>query len=63
MASESLGDILDMLEEIESGYDDDFKWVDQSFIASIRKQVDENNYLSEKQKAAVWKIYTSGGKK
>ena len=53
-------DVYDMLEEIEQGYDDDFKWVDQSFIASIRKQIDSGKELSKAQEGAIESIYRSG---
>lgn len=53
-------DYLDMIDAIEQGYDDDFKWVDQSFIASLRKQIDSGKELSEKQKNALMNIYTKG---
>ena len=55
---ESLGDYLDMLNEIEQGYDDDFIWVDQEFITSLQTQILNKNNLSEKQKIAIRNIYT-----
>lgn len=51
-------DYLDMLEAIEQGYDDDYKWVDQAFIASLRKQLEQKNDLSDNQKEALTNIYT-----
>lgn len=56
--AETLGDYIDMLDEIEQGYDDDFKWVNQEFITSLRSYIDKNNMLSDKQKIAIRNIYT-----
>lgn len=57
MASESLGDYMDMLTEIEQGYDDEFSWVDSKFVFSMIQQLKENNDLSDKQKIAIRNIY------
>jgi len=54
-----MNDYLDMLEAIEQGYDDDFKWVDEQFIESLRKQLDSGKEFSEKQKQALINIYES----
>ena len=56
--SELVNDYLDMLDAIEQGYDDDFKWVDKSFIESLRKQIDSGKELSDKQKQAILNIYS-----
>lgn len=59
--TESLGDYIDMLDTIEQGYDDEFSWLtDHSFISSIRKQIEDNKPLSDKQKEAIRNIYTKG---
>ena len=52
-------DYMDMLEAIEQGYDDNFKWVDDKFIESLRKQLDSGKEFSEKQKQAIMNIYES----
>lgn len=54
---EYLGDYMDMLEEIEQGYDDDFKWVDQNFIESLKEQLMKKGKLSEKQMQSIRNIY------
>jgi hypothetical protein len=52
-------DYLDMLEEIEQGHKDDFKWVDQEIIDDFRLIIDYGNELTESQKAAIKNIYNS----
>jgi hypothetical protein len=52
-------DYLDMLDAIEQGYDDDFKWVDNIFIESLRRQIDAGVELSENQKQAIQNIYNA----
>lgn len=56
--NESLGDYIEIIEEIENGHNDEFKWVDQTFIQSLKRQLFERNYLSDRQKEALRKIYT-----
>lgn len=55
-------DYIDMLDEIEQGYDDDFSWVDQTFISSLRTYIEKNNTLTDGQKKALRNIYTARSK-
>lgn len=50
-------DYLDMLDAIEQGYDDEYSWVDQEFISSIRKQIDSGKELSKNQIQAIENIF------
>lgn len=62
LIDKDLGDYLEMIEEIEQGYDDDFSWVDQSFISSLKTFAEEKGYLTDKQKISLRNIYTKGCK-
>lgn len=53
-------DYLDKLEAISQGYDDEYKWVDQSFIESLENQLNSGRELTQKQKEAIDNIYNGG---
>ena len=56
-------DAYDMLEAIEQGYDDDYKWVNQEFVSSVRERVDSGKLMTKDQMSAIESIYNAKQKK